>query len=142
MFVQGREMVNGSKFFSSVTSKDLTIFFSKIFILTKKSSKTWFLGQKWWKNCKVKKIWSKFFLVGIESERFETYLKQKSRYQNFFPCKIFFVWLSRFLATMTKIAKNDIGKKFRSKIFFVRIDSECFETYFKRKSRNRKFFSI
>ena len=45
---------------------------------------------KWWKNDKVKNFWSKFFLVGIDSECFETHFKTKISKSKIFPITKFF----------------------------------------------------
>ena len=65
------------------------------------------------KMAKSKKFGRKIFLVGIDSECFETYFK-----------------------TMAK------SKNFGRKIFLVGIDSEWFELYFKTKISKSKIFPV
>ena len=94
---------------------------------------------KKWQSQKI--LVEKFFLVGIDSECFETYFKTKISNRESFPCKFFFLGLSRFSAKMAKLAKKWQRQKILVEFFLVGIDSECFETYFKTKISKSKIFS-
>ena len=116
-------------------------FFLGNFFFGLKTSKTWFLGQKWWKNEKIKKFWSKKFF-GPESIQnvLKSILKQKSRNRKFFPITKFFLGLNHFLA---KTVKKWLSQKILIENFFW---SESIRNVSKRilnqKSRNREFFRL
>ena len=72
-------------------------------------------NQKWPKNFIFNKNDQKLKFLKIFGQKFfsesiqnilKRILKRKSRNRKFFPCKIFFVGLSRFSAKMAKIAKK------------------------------------
>ena len=88
---------------------------------------------------KVKNFGRKFFLVGIDSECFETYFKTKiSKSKIFTRHKIFFLGICHFLI---KIVKKWKSQKFLFN-FFVKIDSERSETYFRTKISKSNFFPL
>lgn len=92
------------------------------------------------KNREVKNFLVKIFVLGIYSESFEIYFKMKISKSKFFSRYKTFAWdLIIFSLKWWTMAKSKI---FGPKKFFVEIDSECFERYLKRKSRERKIFSV
>ena len=104
--------------------------------MTKKSSKTWFLGQKCEKITNSNFLVKNFFLW-IDSECFETYFKMKNlEFENFFTLQNFCQGLNHWMA---KIMKNGYVKNFKAKKF-VEIDSECFETLLNTKISRSNIF--
>ena len=105
-----------------------------------KTSKNVIFGSKMVKN---ENFWSKkIFLVGIDSECFETYFKTKIPKSKIFSRVKFFCGTLFFSAKMTKIVEKwQSQKNLVEKFFLVEIDSECFGTYFKTKISKSKIFS-
>ena len=76
------------------------------------------------------RLQSQIFFVGIDSECFETDFKTKiSKSKIFYRYKIFSWDCVIFDQNSEKMEKSKIFVQF----FFVKIDSECLETYFRTK---------
>ena len=89
-------------------------------------------GPKMVKNGKVKNFGRKIFLVGIDSECFETNFKRKFRNRKVFPVTRFILGLSHFLTKMTNLIF--LKTIFRSEL--IQNISKCIT---KGKFRSRKF---
>ena len=101
------------------------------------------MGQKWRKNDKVKKFWSKFFLVGIDSECFETYFKTKISKSKIFSRVKFFSWDFVFFGQNDQNSENTTkSKNFGRNFFWSELIQNALKRTLKQKSQNRKFYPV
>ena len=123
--------ISKSKIFSRVNffSWDLVVFRPK-----------WLKKRK---NDQGKKFWSKIFLVGIDSECFETYFETKiSKSKIFSRVKFLFVGLCFFWPKWPNSEKLTKSKNFGRNVFWSESIQNALKRILKQKSRTRKFFPV
>ena len=117
-------------------------FFANNFFDPKKPRKTWFLGQKSWKMAHMVSTPQRVILhESLIAWNFWNKIRITMLKKIFFKKNFLTPKSSKNVIVRPKNHKNGKVKNFGRNFFLVGIDSECLETYFKRKILKSKIFS-